>query len=241
MTPHAHAAVLTPVREDGIALVVAMMCVLLLMALGAALVLTTTSETAIAGNDRNSHETLYAADAAVELAMDDLFAVTDWNTVLGGAVRSGFVDGAPGGRRTLADGSTIDLTQATNMVNCQKITTCSSADMNAVTAERPWGSNNPQWQPYTYGRLTDLLPAGAINSPAYVVVFVADDASETDGDPLHDGADAASNPGSGIIALRAEAFGLRGSHRVIELTVARTDRAGRGAANARVLSWRDVR
>ena len=31
------------------------------------------------------------------------------------------------------------------------------------------------------------------------------------------------NPGTGVIAMRAEAFGPRGAHKVIELTLARTD------------------
>ena len=92
--------------------------------------------------------------------------------------------------------------------------------------------------------LADVLPDGTINSPYYVVVFVADDPSETDGDPLHDSA--SPNPGAGVVALRAEAFGLRGSHKVFECTVAREDAAAPtglapGAAGVRVLSWREVR
>jgi hypothetical protein len=174
--------------------------------------------------------------------MDDLLTVSDWNLLLSGTVRS-FVDGAPSGARTLADGSTIDLTQAVNRVNCQHTTTCSEIDMNAVTAERPWGVNNPRWQLYAYGKLADILPSGTINSPYYVVVFVADDPSETDGDPLHDGVSPGTNPGSGVIALRAEAFGPRGSLRAIELSVARTDTTDleRGDTGARVLSWREAR
>jgi Tfp pilus assembly protein PilX len=229
--------------EDGVALIIAMLCTLLLTALGVGLVLTTSAETAIVGNYRSSQEALYAADAALERAMADVFTVADWNQLLSGAVPSTFIDGSPSGKRTLADGSTIDLGQLTNGVNCEKATTCSATDMNAVTADRPWGSNNPRWQAYAYGRLADMLPAGTINSPFYVVVFVADDPSETDGDPLHDGASPATNPGSGVIALRAEAFGPRGAHRVLDLTVARTDPGlnalNAGNTGARVLSWRN--
>ena len=50
-------------REDGVALVVAMMALLLMTALGAALVLTTATESAIAGNFQDAVEGLYAADA----------------------------------------------------------------------------------------------------------------------------------------------------------------------------------
>ena len=69
-------------NDDGVALVIAMMAMLLLAALGAALVLTTSSETVIAGNYRNSGEALYAADAIVERALDGLLTVSDWNALL---------------------------------------------------------------------------------------------------------------------------------------------------------------
>jgi Tfp pilus assembly protein PilX len=214
--------------EHGIAMIIAMMAMLLMSALGIALVLTTSSETMIAGNFSNSSEALYAADAAVERSMEDILTVPDWNKLIDGSTQSAFVDGAPGGLRTLPDGSTIDLTQALNMANCQKVTTCSTADMNTPSAERPWGLNNPRWQLYAYANLKDLLPAtDTINSPYYVLVMVADDPSESDNDPTKDGAPpvapATSNSGLGVISMRAEAFGPRGAHKVIELTLARTD------------------
>jgi Tfp pilus assembly protein PilX len=209
--------------EHGIAMIIAMMAMLLMSALGIALVLTTTSETMIAGNFSNSSEALYAADAAVERSMEDILTVPDWNKLLDGSAQSAFVDGAPSGVRTLPDGSTIDLTQAINMANCQKVTTCSTAEMNAPTAERPWATNNPRWKLYSYANLKDLLPStDTINSAYYILVMVADDPSENDGDPSKDGA-TDTNPGSGVIAMRAEAFGPRGAHKVIELTLARTD------------------
>ena len=209
-------------REDGMALILALMAMLLMTALGTALILTTSGETLIAGNYRNSQEALYAADAGLERAMNDLLTVPDWNTLLSGATQSAFIDGAPSGARTLPDGSTVDLSQLINMANCQKLTSCSDADMNTVTSERPWGADNPRWQLYAYGPINELLPTESINSPFYVVVLVGDDPSENDNDPAHDGV-SQTNPGSGVLALRAEAFGPRGSRKVIELTLARTD------------------
>jgi hypothetical protein len=209
-------------RENGIALIVAMLAMLLMTALGMALVMTTSSETMITNNFRNSHEGFYAADAVVERAMDDLLTVPDWNSLLSGTTQSAFIDGAPSGARTLPDGSTLDLTQAINMANCQKVTTCSNADLNELTDERPWGANNPRWQLYAYGPLSEMLPSDTINSSWYVVVMVADDPGENDGNPAQDGV-AGDNPGMGVLAMRAEAFGPRGAHQMIELTVARTD------------------
>src|SRR5437773_12127419 len=52
--------------------------------------------------------------------------------------------------------------------------------------------------------------------------MIADEPSENDGNPLQDGA-SQSNPGTGVIAMRAEAFGPKGAHKIIELTIARTD------------------
>jgi hypothetical protein len=218
--------------EEGIALIIALMAVLLLSALGFALVMTTSTETMIATNYRNGNEGLYAADAVLERAMDDLLTVPDWNKLLDGSLRSAFVDGAPSGERKLADGSSIDLGQVLNMANCGKVTDCSASDLTGnATGDRPWLANNPVWKLYAYGPINDLLPTGTLNSPFYVVVLVADDPSDNDGNPLVDGVTPCSptqdpltcNPGSGVLGLRAEAFGPRGAHKVIEVTVARTD------------------
>jgi Tfp pilus assembly protein PilX len=221
-------------RENGIALIIAMMAMLLMTALGVALILTTSSETLISNNFRDGQEALYAADAAIERAMNDILTVPDWNKLLDGSTQSAFVDGAPTGNRTLRDNSTLDLGTALNVANCQRATTtpCSIAEMNTNTAERPWGPNNPRWQLYAYGNLQDMMPgSNTINSPYYVIVMVGDDPSDNDNDPLHDGVVACGvgqdpstcNPGTGVLALRAEAFGPRGAHKVIEITVARTD------------------
>ncbi len=208
--------------ERGIAMIVALLAMTLMIALGTSLLLSTVTETKIVTNFRNNSESLYAADAALERAMDDLLTVPDWNTLLNGTAKSVLVDGAPSGQRTLSDGTILDLGELQNMANCGKISTCSLADMQAVTNDRPWGLNNPQWQLFAYGPLNTVLPQGGINSPYYVVVMVGDDPSENDNDPLHDGV-SSTNPGSGVLALHAEAFGPRGSHKVIELTIARTD------------------
>ena len=207
--------------ERGVALIVALMAMLLLTALGLALTLTTMTETKISGNYRDGTEALYAADAAVERVMQDLLTVPDWNNVLSGATTSSFIDGPPAGTRETAAGR-LDLTEATNMLRCGKVTVCGDADMNAVTDDRPWGTNNPRWQLYAYGPMTDMLPTETINSNMYVVVWVADDPSENDGNPLQDGP-LAGNLGRGVIAMLAHAYGPGGVRRVIEVTVARTD------------------
>jgi hypothetical protein len=227
--------------ERGVAIIVVLLAMALLGALGATLVLATSSEALIAGNYRGTQESAYAAQAAVECALDDLLTIADWNLVLGGTVRSSFVDGVPAGTRTLPDGSSIDLAQILNRANCQKVSACSAADLIAVSPERPWGANNPRWQLFAYGRLAALGPPGSIHSAFYIVAMVGDDPSETDGDPLHDGTVPATNPGSGVVSLRGEAFGPRHAHQVIETTIARIDASDfNHDLGLRMLSWRRV-
>ena len=83
--------------------------------------------------------------------------------------------------------------------------------MDQSTADRPWGRNNPRWTVYASGRLARLLGEAAPVTRAYVVVWVADDPSENDAQPLRDGqpplvVNAANpvNPGQGaLVAARA--------------------------------------
>ncbi len=258
--------------ERGVALIVALLAMLVMVALGAALMLAAATESRITRNFRNDIEAFYAADAVLERAVDELRAVGDWNLLLSGAARSAFVDGEPRGTRVLADGKTIDLAEVLNDANCRKVGGCSAAAMDAITAERPWGANNPRWQPFAWGYLNDLVPTVTVKSRFYALVMVADDPSECDDNPLVDGgavvscpASAKANPGAGVIAVRAEAFGPFGSHRAVELTLAQVPRGadstdvmpaegatenygntadyhpGIGQAGVHILSWREVR
>lgn len=224
--------------ETGFAVIVAMMGLLLISALGAALVLTTSVETMIARNFREGAGALYAADAVAVHAAEELATLADWNGVLEGSTHSALVDGPPGGVRTLEDGAAINLTEIQNLANCGAIVGCGDAALNATDAGRPWGLNNPRWQLFAWGRLTDLLGAP---SRFYVVLLVADDPSETDGNALADG-DGPENPGSGMLSLRAEAFGPGGAHGIVELTIARVNPDVASSRpeplGVRVVSWR---
>jgi hypothetical protein len=217
--------------EQGVALIIALLSMVLMMALGSALVLTTMTEGKIAHNYSDGIEAVYAADAAVERVMQDILTVPDWNDIIdvNNPLTSAFVDGPPSGTRTIP-GGTIDLGQATNIVNCGKVAQCSDADLIALTEERPWGQNNPRWKLYAYGPMSDMLPTETINSQIYVIVWVADDPSENDCNPLKDGetanaacGGAGENLGSGVITMMAHAYGPNGVQRGIEVTLARTD------------------
>lgn len=212
--------------ERGVALVVSLFTLLLLTALGMALMMTTMTETKISANYRDGSEAMYAADAGVERVMQDILTVPDWNTILAGVTTSAFIDGAAGGARVLPDGSPLNLTEATNVINCGKTAACSDADLNATTDERPWGANNPRWQLYAYGPMNEMIETGTIDSRMYVVVWVADDPAENDDNPARDGdppVSGSENPGRGVLAMLAHAYGPGGVRRVVEVTIALTD------------------
>jgi Tfp pilus assembly protein PilX len=196
------------------------MALLLLSAFGLALVLLTSAEMLTAANYRDSQEALHAADAALERALGELLTMSDWNEVLCGVTRSPSADGPPGGERSLPAGGTINLTEIVNGVNCGKAGPCSVSEMSLATAERPWGVNNPRYQLFAYGPLADLLNRGEATERSYVVVMVADDPMENDGDPTRDGV-GDGNPGRGHLLVRAEAFGPGAAHKVIEATILR--------------------
>src|SRR6185295_16356330 len=119
--------------ERGMMLVITLLIILMMSALGAGFVLVTSSESMIAANFRVHQESHYAAHAMAERALADLALAPDWDAVLAGGVQSWFVDGLPSGTRTLADGSTVNLTELVNLANCGKTSTCSAGEMDAVT------------------------------------------------------------------------------------------------------------
>ena len=194
-------------------LVIALMSLVLLSAIGGSLAIVMNTDQRAAANFAASREALYAADGALQIGAQELSTIADWNALLSSGALSVFVDGPPSGSRQLGDGTTVDLGQATSTANAEP---------------RPWGPNNPAWRLFAFGWL---------GPRTYVIVWVGDDFAENDGDPSIDGGGPA-NPGAGILALRAEAFGVGGSHRVLEGTV---ERHADQVPGVRVLSWQELR
>ncbi len=198
-------------NEEGTALIIALMAMMLLTALGAAVIMVSNTETHISANYRNSQEALYAADAAVERVVEDLLMVPRWNDILSGTVQSAFVDGSMSSSKSLPSGGTMTLCCGTNTATGQLQTETDTLNL--------WGANNPQWKLYAWGPLKDILPNSDIDSPMYVAVWIADDPADGNGGVI-DG-----NPASdtnGTLTLHAEAVGPQGTRKVIEVTVART-------------------
>jgi hypothetical protein len=192
-------------HEHGAALLIAILTTVLLAALAASLVYVSTTETLISAAFRHGEETSSAADAALERALLDLDRQTNWSTVLlppPANVVSTFVDGslqfvAPDGRR-------LDLGQ---------LTAQRQRDSDSTYGAQGFGADNPQWRLYAHAPLAGVLPPGAATQPAYLIVWVADDGWDGDGNPSVDS--------NGRILVHAEAYGGGAARRAIEASVGR--------------------
>lgn len=206
-------------NERGAALITALLATMLLTALGMAAVLVSNTETMITSNYRRSSEALYGADAAVERAIQDLLLIPRWNDALAGASaaaagvpdlsqeRSSFTYGAAlNNALPIPAGGTVTLCCDNGSVSDQLQDETNTANL--------WGTNNPTWRLYSWGPLTSVLPTETVDSDVFVAVWVADDPSETDDNPLQDT--------NGVLTLHAEAYGGSGSRKIVEVTVART-------------------
>ena len=227
--------------ERGLAVFMVLVVTAFLSALAIGIVLAVFMDRLATGNTAASVGMLYAADAGIQTAARDLAQIGDWNAALSGAARSSFVDGAAGGVRTIA-GRDLDLTALTNTLNCGRPASCTTAQMNANSIERPWGTNNPRWRLFAHGAfasLTELVRP----VPCYLIVWIADDSREHDGNPLADAVEE-GEPGHGIVRVRAEAFGQGGARRAVEaeLVGACIGNPAPGCPSGiRVQSWQELR
>jgi hypothetical protein len=226
--------------ERGIALILAILATSFLTAMGLGLALVVFMDRLASGNARGSVAMLYAADAALELAVRDLAHLDNWDPALRGDVRGSFTDGEPGRAHVIAGSDTIDLIAATNQLSCGRSTDCSDAQIAAITRERPWGQNNARWRLFAYGPLGKIVQLSR-PTECYVAVWVADDGREEDGDPDRDGAP--GRAGHGVLRVRADAYGPMGLRRAIEAEVARlcVDSEEPCRQGIRVQSWQEVR
>ena len=230
-------------KESGIALIMVLLVTSLFTTLALGLAVVVSTHQLAQGNYGDSVAMVYAAEAGVSLAAHDLALSANWDLVLSGAETGTFTDGLATGIRNIPAGGWVDLSQETNQINCGKATSCTVAQMNANARDRPWGTNNARWQLFEHGPL-HALEAFARPGPWYLLVWVADDSRETDGNPLADGG-GADQRGRGILRVRAEVFGTLGARRAVEAELARSCHKDGGAdvclPGIRVQSWQELR
>jgi Tfp pilus assembly protein PilV len=229
--------------QSGMSLVAVLLATGFFSVVGLGLALVVSTSLRADSNYSDAVTMLNAAEAGLELAARDLAIEADWDLVLSGVKQGRFADGAPSGTRSIPIGGTVSLTAQTNLINCGKPGACTTAQMDAASADRPWGTNNPRWQPYLYGPLP-ALGTFMQNVPLYLLVWVGDDGREVDEDPLRDGSTTA-DPGRGVLQLRSEIFGASGARSAVQALVTRVcwteNIVERCLPGVRVQSWREVR
>jgi hypothetical protein len=237
--------------DHGGAVVIVILLGSLLSAIGAGLVVLSSSDRAIAGNFQAGVRMLYAAEAVLERVVFDFVADTNWSQALSGGRRSSFSDASA--RPTAPWGGVVDLDVLTQALQ-------SETDSGSM-----WGADTPQWRLFASGSLA-ALGGTSHDAPVYLAVWVADDPGDRDGDPTVDA--------NGVISVRAQAFGIGAMRRGIHVVLHRVtgdspdsgaEAAGEGEApdsgpddlahivpeddtgdlagpvEVRVLSWREVR
>jgi hypothetical protein len=230
-------------RSRGVALILVLLVTSFLSAMALGVAVAVSMAWLADGNFSADIALLNAADAGIALAAHELDGQSDWDAVLSGHAQGAFNDGAPSGTRDVPGGGRLSLSAATNTLNCGRPAGCTPGQLAATSRDRPWGANNPVWQPFIYGRVSDLASLEQ-PPPGYLVVWVADDEREDDGDP---GADEAlpGRPGRGVVRAHAEAFGPRGARRAVEAELVRVCRVEQAEEwcrpGIRVQSWREVR
>jgi hypothetical protein len=195
--------------DEGIAVVLALVVVLLLAALAFATVMTTDVERMSAASEPNRLAVAYAADAALDRAIQELQAPPDWTSALGGGVTSALREGG-----ATMWGQSIDLAAMTSELQ---------AETDAAEAR---GADTTRWQLFLSGTLSAMVPGRPREVLPYLVAWVGDDLAESDGNPMVD-----SNR---TIRVHARAVGPRDARADREAVLRRDEDGGVG----RVVEWR---
>ena len=206
-------------NERGAAVFVALLVMVLLATIGAALVTLTTTDSLIASSQRHGLDASYAAEAALERALHELSSLSDWSAVLAAPpanVSATFSETAS--FAMLPDGRRLELEAAT-------------AERQRESDEREgigsFGADAPRWRLFGHAS-TERLYGARADSPLHLVVWVADDGWDGDGDAERDT--------NGSVVVHAQAFGARGARRAVEAAIRRSSD---GAIERR--SWHRVR
>lgn len=193
----------------------AMLATVLLSALGLAIALLGIGEMTLAARERTTRSLRMAAEGAAQAAVIDLATLATWDPVLA----RGGVDEMAGIRARFSDldiaspapwnGRPLDLRALT------------LGTRTASDALRGPADGVERWRIFANAPFERLAP-GTGSGAWYVVVWVADDRADTDGDPDRDS--------NGMVAIRAVALGPDDASAALEVTLARE--AGRVRAVA---------
>jgi Tfp pilus assembly protein PilX len=217
-----------PGDERGTALLCALLIIALLTTLGAALVVMVTTETLVSAHHAASQQALYAAEAGAERAIGELRVLPTWQTVP--------MPGSPSASADLDDGSLAPELPDGTVLDLPQLTAERQTESDASFPTTP---DRPAWRLFGHVSLDRMIAESTGSAPPYVVVWVADDPADLDGDPARDSND--------IVMVRADAFGVAGVRRSIHATVLRQSAldpaAGTGVmrSDVNVIAWLETR
>lgn len=212
--------------QSGSALLPVMLLMFLFSAIAIGMVVVVRVETTVATRFVEATQALYAADAALAVALAELRPMADWTPVIAGAAQSVLADGPFSGRKLVPRGGSIALCCGPLSVSGRL---ARESALSGAVARRAL-----QWRPFLWSPLEALLPASPPTS-LYVIVFVEDDEDEDDGDGAADV--------NGRVVVRAEAVQPDGLRRSVEALIARWpgDPLRGLAPSVRLLRWQEVR
>ena len=213
-------------RDRGSVLLCALMIIVLIATLGAALGLVVSTELSAAANYERSERALYAADAAIERAIGELRLLSTWALVPTPSATTSLSD--------FDDGQSVPRAPDGLTLNLAQLTSRRQAESDALYPNSP---NRPAWHLFAHAPLNRIVP-GVDGASPYVVVWISDDVDELEGDPAIDSND--------VVVIHAEAFGIRGGKRAVEVTIYREEAMAAGLpgvmrSDVQVLAWHEVR
>jgi hypothetical protein len=221
--------------ERGSALLTVLLIMFLFTAIafGASVVVRT--ETAVAGRFEEDAQGLYAADAALALAIGELRTIATWTPVLSGLRTSVLSQGGFAGVRNVAGGVVSLCCGAGSAADRW----AAESRLSPLPARR-----NVPWRPFLWAPLQAIAPQTP-PSRFFILVAIQDDEEDGDGDT---GADR-----NEMVVVRAEAVGPGGLRRGVEALVARQAVPPPGAGQpqpfappppapaVRIVRWRELR
>jgi hypothetical protein len=200
-------------RDEGVILLLTLIVTMALTAMGMGVLLATDFDLLASANVREQLDTQASAEAALELGIARLAVIDDWTGIPGGAGLPLFHGGTT--PPAAAGGQVVDLAALT-----------SEAQQAAYGVGSLWGADTPRFVVAGYGVAADTLgPTRLLSERTYVLFWLSDDVSESDGNPSVDS--------NGVLVLRAHAFGGRRTQAIVQAVVEQTGTPG----VVRRISW----
>lgn len=212
--------------ERGSVLLCALLVIALIATAGAALSLVVSTESLAAAHYHSSQQGLYGADAAIERAIADVRMLPSWSALP-----------APSSATTSIDFNDGQLTATGpdgSMLNLGQLTIKRQSESDAVYGN---AADRPSWRLYAHATLSRIA-GSSLSAAPYVIVWVADDPDDRDGNPAVDTND--------VVMLHAEAFAIRGGKRTVDVTICREQAMAAGLPgimrnDVRVIAWHEIR